>query len=385
MDMREMLKNLVEKVKAVPVAQVSSQKQEDSVQKGPKVRDLRKEIEKEEIEDLTAELFRGLRTKERMVGELIALKRELTTEEKLCGRALEEEIREIKSAILSDTHLAARWIATALSGWEDELMVSKNLVERGVLLEISLQERMAVGKGYYPVKDFSSDNSSTTRFFVRRMYAEGEGRPEGYFEEFFYAYRAHFLAKWDHAKDVATRIAAMKKELGVDEKLTIADVERGISGIMSFDVLPEHGWRGRDGRSVTGTVVVKSPGNSGGISSFEILAAEGGIKFSLQNIIGAGEKVIFEFRTGRRFEGLSRADNRVEVAWLRVLLLKFLPKQERQPQVYPVSHNELHIMPTVKIVGIGNGPTRDRERHQEKTRMSRESEKRKNNPFHQDY
>lgn len=383
MDMKEMLKNLVEKVKAAPVAPIPHLKEEDSALKGPRVRDLRKEIEKEEVNSLTIELFRGLRAKERMMGELLALKRELTAEEKIRGRALEEEIREIKSAILSDTHLAARWIATALSGWEDEMMVSKNLVERGVLSEISLQERMAVGKGYYPVKDFSSDNSSTTRFFVRRMYAEGEGYPE---EELFYAYRAHFLAKWDHAKDVATRIATMKKELGVDEKLTLEDVASGVGGVVSFDVLPAHDWRGRDGRSVTGTVVVKSLGNSGGISSFEILAAEGGIKFSLQNIITAGEKVIFEFRTGRRFEGLSRADNGVEVAWLRVLLLKFLPRQERQPQVYPTVSNELHIMPTVKTVGIGNGPAKEREWHQgEKTRMPRESEKRKNNPFRQDY
>lgn len=383
MEIREMLKSLVEKVKAVPVAPVSPQKQEDQL-KGPRVRDLRKEIEKEEIEDLTAELFRGLRTKERMVGELLALKRDLTTEEKVLGRTLEEEIREIKSAILANVHLAARWIATALSGWEDELMVSKNLVERGVLSEISLQERMAVGKGYYPVKDFSSDNSSTTRFFVRHVFKESEERPEGYFEELFYAYRSHFLAKWDHAKDVATRIAVMKKELGVDEKLTLVDVESGVGGVVSFDVLPEHDWRGRDGRSVTGIVVIKSLGDIGGISSFEILGAEGGIKFSLQNIIGSGEKIIFEFRTGRRFEGLSRADSGVEVAWLRVLLLKFFPKQERQPQVYPVSHN-VHIMPTVKIVGIGNGPTRDRERHPEKTHMSREIEKRRNNPFRQDY
>lgn len=385
MDMREMLRSLVSKVKETSTTIISPPKVEESEIRPRVVRNLRKEIEREEIDSLTAELFRGLRAKERMVGELLALKRELTTEEKLRGRALEEEIREIKSTILSETHLAARWIATALSGWEDEMMVSKNLVERGVLLEISLQEKMAVGKGYYPVKDFSLDNSSTTRFFVRRMYQEGEERPTGYSEEFFYAYRTHFLAKWDHAKDVATRIAAMKKECGVDEKLTLVDVESGVPGVMSFDVLPEHDWRGRDGRSVTGTVVLKSLGDTGGISSFEILAAGGGIQFSLHNIIGAGEKVIFEFRTGRRFEGLSRADNGIEVAWLRVLLLKFLPKQERQPQFYPVSQNELHIMPTVKTVGIGNGPARDQERHPEKTRMPRESEKRKKNPFRQDY
>lgn len=304
-------------------------------------RDLKTEVE---MDSLTVELFKGLADQQNLLRKLAVIK-DAGAEVKLQIDTLTSAIAETKQAIKADLGLYTRWFSGPLSQ-EDELAVSLDLAERGVLIEISQEDASKLEAAWsefrdlqrmgkdgddegeesarrpqklFRVKEITGQNSSRPRFFVKRMIPHGEQFPDGY-SRFMAAYAAHFRQKQQHYREMGRLAGTMVKELGVDQGKTLANVESGETAVVAFLVEASHDWRSQDGRPLTGTVAVKCNGTEGGVAKLRIAGAVGSIFYSLRRHIEADQ--LFAYKPGRAFEGMSKADTGEDQPWLRAFLTK---------------------------------------------------------------
>lgn len=420
----DLLQKLVEKARAavsephVPQQQVetspteqsiSTPHGEESAQKPapPKVRDLRKEIEWHKFDQLSEELFVGLHKKESDLRHLLSYRDPDPMEREDISR-LKCEIEEIKSAIMADPDLYPNWMATAMDS-RDEFRVSVDLEKWGVLSRIDLDQKLEIDhlRGLrkkelesnsnretaipkqptvFAMRVVSEDGKTVTdAFFIKREHMRGEKTPADGYGRLFNAYFEHWRAKWEYGKTVNEQIAKMKKALGAENSpLTLLDVSQGTAGVIALDVTPQHDWHDRDGRPLTGCVVIECLGDDGtGVSTLKILAAEGTVRYSVRSISN-DKQVLLEYMTGRRFEGLNRVDTHLELRWLRQLFLRFLPQEQsdgvrRPPLPLPeVQENtDPSLMPTRRTAGIGRErPGHDGTKKKEKTYTPRGTQRR---------
>ncbi|MFY9462541.1 MAG: hypothetical protein WAP51_05085 [Candidatus Sungiibacteriota bacterium] len=307
--------------------------------KETRTRDLKSEVE---VDSLTGELFAGLREQTSLLRKLMAV-RDPGAEVKVQIDTLTSAIAETKQAIKSDLGLYSRWFSGPLAQ-EDELAVSLDLAERGVLAEISQEEASRnkeawsqyrelrrMGKDgddestvqrpqtLFTVKEVTGSNSARQRYFVKRMIPKGEQFPDGY-SRLMAAYAGHFQQKRAHYKEMGKMVGLMLSELGVEEGKTLKYVEAGEPAVVAVEVMSTHEWKGQDGRPLSGTVVFKCHGTEGGVAKVQILGAVGSIYHSLRRHIESEQ--LFAYKAGRAFEGMSKADTGEDQAWFRAFLAK---------------------------------------------------------------
>lgn len=304
-----------------------------------RLRDLKAEVE---VDSLTSELFKGLAEQTSLLRKLQAI-RDSSSEVKMQIDVLEQAITETKSAIRADMGLYTQWMSGPLST-EDELAVSLDMADRGILTEVSAEDAaklkgawqeynqlMKMDKGddevsdlrrpqrLFTTKEITGSNSSRQRFFVKRMVPKGEQFPEGY-NSLMGAFVAHFRQKQAHYREMDKMAGKMIEELKVDPGKTLAEVAAGEAAVVAFEVAASHEWKAQDGRPLTGKVVVKCSGTNGGVAELTILGAVGLIYPSLRRHI-EGQQA-FAYKAGRAFEGMSKVSSGEDQGWLRALLTK---------------------------------------------------------------